>query len=386
MERARAHATTIVNDFGLAPIGFESPKSKTTTLTLVSTIDLLALTKDIELAYSEFGLERSLFGAAAGRIDVQILSSLYFSRGAAALGAKPGLSPSVTAHLRRLIAHLSMANDLMIYGYITAATAAQAQAVNARSNVIIGALNSGYEVTAAGAVAPLSLSSIFSSDQQPPLSTQTVFASVPTGGALLYELAGVSVTVGGKSVPLIYVSAQRVSFYVSGEVGIGVAEVLVTTQDGYVSRGIATIAANSFRIMTGSLDGTGPAVAMNAMRENGGSLDVMTPENFGSDKRTRLRIFATGLSGSAMNSNLGNDLVVNGVPRPNLAESVMIQARLTDGRVFGLPVEFAGWEGTLLGLDQLNVVLLPELAGAGVVELTLFINGRGSNSPTIQVR
>jgi uncharacterized protein (TIGR03437 family) len=64
----------------------------------------------------------------------------------------------------------------------------------------------------------------------------------------------------------------------------------------------------------------------------------------------------------------------------NLAESVTVEARAGDGRVFTLPVEFAGAQGTLAGLDQVNVVLVPELRGVGSVQLTLVVNGVKSNT------
>ena len=57
-----------------------------------------------------------------------------------------------------------------------------------------------------------------------------------------------------------------------------------------------------------------------------------------------------------------------------------VEARTSDGTVFTLPVEFAGAQGTLLGLDQVNVVLVPELRGAGSVQLTLVVNGVRSNT------
>jgi hypothetical protein len=62
-----------------------------------------------------------------------------------------------------------------------------------------------------------------------------------------------------------------------------------------------------------------------------------------------------------------NDIIVNGVVRPNLAESVVVEARTSDGRVMQLPVEFAGALGRLPGLDQIDVVLIPDLQGASAV-------------------
>jgi uncharacterized protein (TIGR03437 family) len=63
-----------------------------------------------------------------------------------------------------------------------------------------------------------------------------------------------------------------------------------------------------------------------------------------------------------------------------------VEARLSDGRVFMLPVEFAGLQGVLPGLDLVNVILVPELKGAGNVQLTIIIAGERSNSPSVFIR
>jgi uncharacterized protein (TIGR03437 family) len=54
--------------------------------------------------------------------------------------------------------------------------------------------------------------------------------------------------------------------------------------------------------------------------------------------------------------------------------------------VFTLPVEFAGAQGLLPGLDQIDVVLIPELRGAGTISLSLIVNGRRSNAPTVFIQ
>ena len=63
-----------------------------------------------------------------------------------------------------------------------------------------------------------------------------------------------------------------------------------------------------------------------------------------------------------------------------------MEARLADGRVYTLPVEFAGAQGVLPGLDQVNVRLISELKGAGIVQLTLILGGRRSNAPTVVIQ
>jgi len=74
-----------------------------------------------------------------------------------------------------------------------------------------------------------------------------------------------------------------------------------------------------------------------------------------------------------------NDLKVSGSVRPNLAEGVTVEARVAaTGQIYMLPVQFAGAQGVLPGLDQVTVMLVPELKGAGAVQLTLIVNGRRS--------
>jgi uncharacterized protein (TIGR03437 family) len=88
-----------------------------------------------------------------------------------------------------------------------------------------------------------------------------------------------------------------------------------------------------------------------------------------------------------LNANAANDVQLGGgAVRVNFAEAVAVEARTGDGRVFLLPVEYAGATGALAGLDQVNAVLIPQLRGAGAVQLTLVVAGQRGNSITINVR
>ena len=190
---------------------------------------------------------------------------------------------------------------------------------------------------------------------------------------------------GGKTVPVSFAGPGRVSFYVSPEVPTGSVEVIVTSQNGFVSRGITTIVANATRLMTVNEGDNGIAIALNANSQTPSSFNVITAANFGSDNRTRVMFYATGISGSAINSNPANDIQVDGLIRQNFAEAVTVEARLGNGTVVNLPVEFAGKQGLLPGLDQVSVRLTSQLAGAGTVQLTLIVGGQRSNSGTIVV-
>jgi uncharacterized protein (TIGR03437 family) len=117
-----------------------------------------------------------------------------------------------------------------------------------------------------------------------------------------------------------------------------------------------------------------------------GPFAVQTPVNLGTDTRTRLMLFASGVSASISTSHASSYINLTSQTIANVAESVKVEARTSGGRVFELPVEFAGAQGAITGLDQVNVVLLPELQSAGNVELTLVIGGVRSNGVTISVR
>jgi uncharacterized protein (TIGR03437 family) len=193
------------------------------------------------------------------------------------------------------------------------------------------------------------------------------------------------VTVAGVAVPVVYVSPWGVKFYMPTDVQQGMAEVIVSSQDGYVCQGSVSIEKNASRIMTMSDDENDAAVMVNGQTATTTDVGLTTASNLSADKRTRLDIFATGITGSVSNTDTTNDVKVGGVVRPNFAESVSVEARLADGHIYALPVEFAGAQGQLPGLDQITVRLIPELKGAGVVQLTLVLGGRRSNAPTIFV-
>jgi uncharacterized protein (TIGR03437 family) len=166
----------------------------------------------------------------------------------------------------------------------------------------------------------------------------------------------------------------------------GMVEVIVSSQDGYICEGVLSVERSVSRIMTTNDDDNGSIAIANGQNLIASNFDVTSPGNFGSDKRTRLTFFASGISGSVSNSNTSNDITVNGKTRINFAESITVEARLPNGQVMTLPVEFAGAQGAVPGLDQVTVILRSELKGAGIVQLTLVVNGRRSSSPTVFIK
>ncbi len=348
--------------------------------------DITVLTGDIEQAYSEFQIEASSFGTTMPAIDSQLRSAILFSKATAGLAMKAASSPNIKNNLMRVTTHLAIAEDLMRFGSITKSTLDQATVTKTRTNIVVGLANTGYGMAAISSVAPSSIVSISGAGNVQPMTAQTQLASLLSDGTLPYEVSGLSVTVDGVAVPVLYASPSGVKFFMPANVPEGMVEVIVSSQDGYICEGVVSVERNASRIMTTNEDENGSVAIANGLNLIASNFEVTSNNNFGSDKRTRLTFFATGISGSVFNSDGSNDINVGGKVRANLAEVIGVEARLGNGTVVTLPVEFAGAQGGLPGLDQVTVILRSELRGAGTVQLTLIVGGRRSNAPTVSIK
>jgi uncharacterized protein (TIGR03437 family) len=348
---------------------------------------LSALTVDIEQAYTEFKGESASFGSNAGTIDTQIKAAVLFSKATNGLAKRAADSPNITNNLMRIVSHLAIAEDLMRFGSIKPDTATHALDTNTRMDLVIGEAKTGYGPASLFTMSPGSLGAVLGTGNQQPMAMETMFASLSSDGALPYEVGGLSVTVGGVAVPVLYVSPWIIKFYMPAEVKTAMTEVIVSSQDGYICQGMVSVEKNVSRIMTTGDEENGTALIANGQTFSTTDLKVETPENLGSDKRTRITLFATGITGSVSNSDITNDIKLGpGLVKPNFAESVRVEALAGNGRVYSLPVEFAGAQGVLPGMDQINVRLIPELKNAGLVQLTLVIGGRRSNTPIVFIK
>jgi uncharacterized protein (TIGR03437 family) len=256
----------------------------------------------------------------------------------------------------------------------------------ATSLPVIGVATTYSSASMSPVLAPLSLGTIAGDAARSPLALASVNAEQSGDRQLPYELAGASVSINGRAAQLLSVSPSRIGFHVPQGVPQGEVEVLVTSQDGYVSRGTVMVNSVALGLFTANGSGVGQVLSMNSNQPGSDSFDVVSTHNLGTDKRTRVMLFASGISTGASNTDTNNDVRNAGSTIVNFAETVSVEARARDGRVFRLPVEFAGAQGRMPGLDQVNVVLLAELRGAGPVDLTIIVGGQRSNSATLNVR
>src|SRR5262249_30284081 len=156
--------------------------------------------------------------------------------------------------LLRVASHLAISEDLMRKGVISTATANQAKDSNTRTNIVVSQANIGYGFSAISAVAPGSLVSISTSGNVQPMGFQMLYATPSSTSTLPYEVAGLSVTVAGVAVPVVYVSPWAVKFYMPADIQTGTVDVVVSSQDGYVGLGLVSVEKNASRIMTMSDD------------------------------------------------------------------------------------------------------------------------------------
>ena len=163
------------------------------------------------------------------------------------------------------------------------------------------------------------------------------------------EMAGTSVTVNGQAARIFYASPTEVVFLVPEGLAVGPAEFVVTNRDGFASKAEATIAATAAGIFTVASNGEGEVIALDADTQIAGPFD---PTN----GKLRLALFATGIA-HAKNVSV----TLNGVP---------------------LKVETLA-ASSIRGLDEIHVLIPPELRGAGISLLAVAADGVSANGATI---
>ncbi|MEP7271227.1 MAG: DUF4394 domain-containing protein [Acidobacteriota bacterium] len=225
---------------------------------------------------------------------------------------------------------------------------------------------------APGSIAPDSIAAAFG-------NFQTQNGQAFSGGSvpLPTTLGGVKLTIGGVDAGLFFVSNGQINFAVPSSLPNGLALVTVTNSDGSTTTGSVNIDRVGPGLFTANSSGSGTAAAFSTF--DGVTLTPVTNSN-GSERPLdpgtvarpdHLVLFGTGIR-NAPGANPGDS---NGV-----AEAVTVTIQ-------GIPavVLWAGPAPGNTGLDQINVVIPPSLAGAGRVQVKVTVAGQTSNVVTVTI-
>ncbi len=224
-------------------------------------------------------------------------------------------------------------------------------------------------------VAPNSIASAFGHDLAPAVQA----ASLP----LPSELLGVRVNVVdssgfSRSAALFFVSPLQINFLVPEGTSPGDASVEVRLNGEVVARGTVTVRTVAPALFAINAGGSGVAAGLVTLQRGDGSRSTQTiynpnqfppniepvPVNIGSaNDQAVLVIFGTGIRGAGGAANV--TVSIDGIDQQVL---------------------FAGDQMEYAGLDQINILLSPELAGRGLLNMNLSAGGLTSNTVTLLVQ
>jgi uncharacterized protein (TIGR03437 family) len=259
----------------------------------------------------------------------------------------------VRCNARTIIAALTFALAL---GALIASRTMQPAQAEVHSNFSAASVTSVNAASFLGPLAPGSIAAAFGTN----LATQTVAAQtlplpVQLGGT---SLRIVDATGASHQAPLFFVSAGQINYLIPDGVALGAAQITVTSSNGTVSTGQSQIAAESPAVFSTTYNGRGLPVALTTF--DGVKFDpVVNPDG----------------SARAVNCGTAN--------RPNyllLFGTGLRRAGNVKVRIGGIEVTptFAGAQGSLAGLDQINVMLPPN-ATPGMTNISVTAGAAGSS-------
>jgi len=144
----------------------------------------------------------------------------------------------------------------------------------------------------------------------------------------------------------------------AGDAATGTVGVLVrNTATGAAQSGTMLVENTAAGVFSADGSGKGPGAILNAVTYATAPFLTVT-DIAGSDQPTILAVYATGI---------------------RYAANVGASATDASGNTYNLTVVFAGPAPGYFGLDQVNIVLPPDLDGTGVVSLFLTADGSTSN-------
>jgi uncharacterized protein (TIGR03437 family) len=190
-------------------------------------------------------------------------------------------------------------------------------------------------------------------------------------------LGGVSATINNVPVGLFFVSPLQINLQIPSNIVDGTATIVVTNSDNTSRSGTFTIVRAAPGLFSAKANGQGVAAAQTTtdgltylpvFNQDGTERDVSAGT---SAQPNILVLYGTGIRYTPAQ----NPTDPNGV-----AESVTVKLQGVTASV-----QYAGPAPNFVGLDQINVVIPPEMSGLGSVNVVLSTNNRSSNAVTIKL-
>jgi hypothetical protein len=202
--------------------------------------------------------------------------------------------------------------------------------------------------------------------------------------SLSKTLAGATVTITDstgvtQTAPLFFVSPAQINFLVPAGLAIGSGTVTVTNAAGNKASFPTTVAQVAPSLFTADSSGTG-APAANALAYASGAVTPQVSPVY-TCSGSPVVCTAAPIAVSAPATSVYLELFGTGIRGRSSLSGVSVT-------VGGLAqqVTYAGAQGSFEGLDQVNVLLDPSLAGSGQATLQLMVDGVQANAVTVNIQ
>lgn len=238
----------------------------------------------------------------------------------------------------------------------------------------------GPPFTAAGAP-PLSAvnAASFSAQALAPASLATVYGDGLSveAGASPSGLTMIDASGRGHSPAVLYASANQMNIVVPAEIATGPATLVAERGEGvlaYARIDIRPVAPGAF---SAASTGHGPAAAL---------VRVVRPDGTQSSQLVSDCTPAGGCRTTPVDLGPEGSVAVLELYGTGIRGRTSLEAVTCTVGGLAAPVLYAGAQGGFAGLDQVNVVLPRSLAGGGLLDIGLSVNGIAANSVQISVR
>lgn len=227
-----------------------------------------------------------------------------------------------------------------------------------------------------GSLAPEAIAALFGTG----LATSTVAATTTT---LPTELGGAQVFIRDangttRNAPLFFVSPSQINFQIPSGTVAGQAVIYVRNGSTVTGQGDATIASVAPGLFSANTNGQGvpAAVVLRINADGSQSYEAVAQLDSATNRFVAVPIDLGAATDQVFLIGFGTGL---------RNRSALSAVTATIGGT-GSPVTFAGAQGQLTGLDQVNLSIPRSLAGRGGVDVVLSVDGKATNTVSINVK